>query len=258
MLTPGGSGLARPSAQLDTQPGLCRIRGGPRRARTRLLYRSSRLNSSETDVPTPGHRRNATLAGTDRSISWPLQTPAAHLSRLSTGTTTIPTSISRDGGGRYGASFGSACQARPGPPADQPGMGSAQWDLCSYDRMTRPLEAVGRLPRDTIESSTRTVVPCPFGLWIVIVPLDAPGLVGRRDDPCPGSANSAWASPREPAIVLNARSGVRISPSATRALGPGYRRRRAAPPSLSYGVPRSDAIVLATKAFAGDTQRPIK
>jgi hypothetical protein len=44
-----------------------------------LLYRSSRLNSSETDVPIPGHRRNATLAGTDRSIFWPLQTPAAHL-----------------------------------------------------------------------------------------------------------------------------------------------------------------------------------
>ena len=72
-----------------------------------------------------------------------------------------------------------------------------QWDLCSYDPTTRPPEAVGRLPRDTIESSTRTVVPWPFGLWIVIVPLDAPGLVGRRDDPCPGSTNSARASPRE-------------------------------------------------------------
>ena len=188
-------------------------------------------------------------AGTDRSISWPLQTPAVHLSRLSTGPTTIPTSVSRDGGGRYGASFGSACQAHPGPPADQPGVGSAQWDLCSYDRTTRPPEAVGRLPRDTIESSTRTVVPWPFGLWIVIVPLDAPGLVGRRDDPCPGSANSARASPSEPAIVLNARSGVRISAVRDSGTRTGDRSRRAAPPWLSYGAPRSDASCVGDQGF---------
>jgi hypothetical protein len=139
-----------------------------------LRHRSSRLNSSETDMLIPGRRRNATLAGTDRSISWPLQTPAAHLSRLSTGTTTIPTSVSRDGGGSYVASFGSACQAHPGHLLTNPEWGSAQWDLCSYDRTTRPLEAVGRLPRDTIESSPRTVVPWPFGPWSVSVALDAP------------------------------------------------------------------------------------
>ena len=99
----------------------------------------------------------------------------------------------------------------PWSTADQPGVGERTVGSLQLRPDDSTKGAVGRLPRDTIESSTRTVVPWPDRLWSVIVPLDAPGLVGRRDDPRPESANSAWASPSEPAIVSNARSGVRIS-----------------------------------------------
>jgi hypothetical protein len=193
-------------------------------------------------------------AGTDRSISWPVQTPTAHLSRLSTGTTTIPTSVSR-GGGRYGASFGSACQARPGPPADQPGVGSAQWDL-----QLRPDDSTTGGGRPAPEGHDRELYPhsgaWPFGLWIVIVPLDAPGLVGRRDDPRPGIGQLGAG------VSEGARHRVECPLQRPDLTHPdsGTRTGRSPPASgsamVSYGVPRCDAIVFATNA--GDTHRRIK
>ena len=75
-------------------------------------------------------------------------------------------------------------------------------------------------------------------------------LVSSADVILPGIDQlGAGVSEGEPAIVLNARSGVRISAVRDSGTRTGDRSRRAAPPWLSYGAPRSDASCVGDQGF---------